>query len=161
MWYFIKYFKSTKGRQKKIPHCNIYILRAWSPGSGLNDCAWEWKRQKGNIRITLWDSRVINRKPLPLAFDWLKNFLRDTLFSHTMYLLLSALLPRIPRVTTTYSAPTKHQVCSGSCQEVFLSLPLRCSVRFARENLRVLVTPPYGCTDQQAGFQRTSQAAFG
>lgn len=67
-WYFIKYLKSTKGRQKKIPHCNIYILR--SPGSGLNDGAWEWKRQRGNTGITLWDSRVINRNPPTLAV-WL------------------------------------------------------------------------------------------
>lgn len=70
VWYFIKYSKSTKGRQKKIPHCNIYILRAWSPGSGLYDGAWEWKRQRGNIRITLWDRRAINRKTPPLAV-WL------------------------------------------------------------------------------------------
>lgn len=124
-----------------IPHCNICILRAWSPGSGLNDGAWEWKRQRGNIGITLWDSRVINRNtpPLHLLFGWLKNFLWDTLFPHTIYVLVTALFPTTPRVITTYSAPTKHQGYPGSCQEVFPPLPLRCSVRYAGENLRVWV----------------------
>lgn len=94
VWYFIKYLKSTKGRQKNIPHCNIYILRAWSPGSGLNHGAWEWKRQRGNIR----DRRVINRKKTHLPFGWLKNSLWATFFSHTIYLLVTALFPMIPCV---------------------------------------------------------------
>lgn len=108
--YFIKYLKSTKGRQKKIPHSNIYILRAWSPGSGLNDGAREWKRQRGNIRITLWDRRVINRKTPHVLFAWLKNFLWATFFSHAMYLLITALFPTtatlVAPVITTNSAPT-------------------------------------------------------
>lgn len=131
VWYFIKYLKSTKGRQKIIPHCNIYILRAWLPGSGLNHGAWEWKRQRGNIR----DRRVINRKKKPTCrlAGWRTSFgphsfhiqyICSSLLSSPWYLVLSNM---------------KHQVYSGSCQEVFLSLPLRCRASCARDNLRVRV----------------------
>lgn len=80
------------------------------------------------------------QKPPPRSlFGWLKNFLWDTPFPHTIYSLVTALFPTIPRVITTYSVPTKHQGYPGSCQEVFPPLPLRCSVRYAGENLRVWV----------------------
>lgn len=56
--------------------------------------------------------------------------LGHAVFSHTLYLLLIALSLMIPHVITTYSVPAKHQMYSGSYQEVSSSLAteMKCEI---------------------------------
>lgn len=161
-WYFIKYLKSTKGRQKKIPHCNIYILR--SPGSGLNDGAWEWKRQRGNTGITLWDSRVINRNPphTRCLAGWRTSFgtrpfhiqfIRSSLLSSPRYLVSSQ--PTVhPRSTRGTLVAARRFFPHYHWDAVWDMLERTCEYEY-------LCFLPYYCTKQHAGFQRISRGVLG
>lgn len=108
--------KKHWGKERtEISHCNIYISRAWSCGSGWNSSSWKGRRQRRNIRRILWDSHknscCLAGEGPPLGH----------IFPNTFYLLVIVLSLTVPRVVTTYGAP-RHEMHPGGCQDVYSTL---------------------------------------